>query len=61
MALVTLLLLKMKIRGGGSATRVDVDSKAWSASGLSYTDMIVWTLGQSRVHILYKWPPHVPD
>ena len=39
MALVTLLRLKMKVRGGGCATRVCVDSNSWF--GFSYTDMIV--------------------
>ena len=29
MALVTLLRLKTKVRGGGGATRVDVDSKGY--------------------------------
>ena len=38
-ALVTLLRLKMKVRGGGSATRVGVDSNSWFE--FSYMDMMV--------------------
>ena len=41
MALVTLLLLKTKVRGGGSATRVGVDSNSWSEFWYTVTDMMV--------------------